>query len=69
MPCLAKVFRNGETKLPQNENQEVGNGDNAWLNIQVPINKHVKILDVHAEVPQYYAKVFKVQRPPHSFGE
>jgi hypothetical protein len=47
-----RSFGNGETKLPQNEDQEVGNGDNVWVNIQVPINEHVKILDVHVEVPQ-----------------
>jgi hypothetical protein len=47
-----RSFGNGEAKLPQNEDQEVGTGDNVQVNVQVPINEHVKILDVHVEVPQ-----------------
>jgi hypothetical protein len=48
----SKSFGNGETKMQQNEDQDVGNGDNVRVNIQVPINKHVKILDMHVEIPQ-----------------
>jgi len=47
-----RSFGNGKTKMQQNEDQEVGNGDNVRVNIQVPINKHVKILYMHVEVPQ-----------------
>jgi hypothetical protein len=47
-----RSFGNGETKMQQNEDQEVRNGDNVRVNIQVMINKHVNILDMHVEVPQ-----------------